>query len=193
MWGKFHEPGQTSFLSVFFLVLIITVSKIASRALAACPDEWTPALSCPGVPIVVRTVQDPSAATHGANDHGWGLPGVPSQVIIEVGTSQVLVTAVGDLEDKAEDRKGRAYIPGGSHRTKYFSWWSSGAEQKHHIPNHMLALVKVRVTWFRVPLKHTPRQGSGGKWYLWEVTPGSTVRVGRSETEKEGKPKRPCQ
>lgn len=85
---------------------------------------------CPGVPIVVRTVQDPSAATHGANDHGWGLPGVPSQVIIEVGTFQVLVTAVGDPEDKAEDRKSRASIPGGSHRTKYFSWWSSGDRAK---------------------------------------------------------------
>ena len=80
---------------------------------------------CPGVPTVVRTVQDPSAATHGANDHGWGLPGVPSQVIIEVGPSQVLATAVGDPEDRAEDRKGRASIPGASHRTKYFSWWNS--------------------------------------------------------------------
>ena len=46
-----------------------------------------------------------------------------------------------------------------------------GTEQKHRIPSHMLALVKVMVTWLQVPLKQMPRQeeplgtrGVGERW-----------------------------
>ena len=46
----------------------------------------------------------------------------------------------------------------GLHRTKYFFGGTVGTEQKHHIPSHMLALIKVKVTWLQVPLKQMPRQ-----------------------------------
>ena len=79
----------------------------------------------------------------------------------------------------------------GLHRTEYPSGGAVGTEQKHHIPSHMLASVKVKMTWPQVPLKQMPRQeellGTSG---VGGMAPGNRVRVGKRETEK---PKRPCQ
>ena len=62
---------------------------------------------------MVRAMQDPRATTYVASNHGWGLPGVPSQISIEVGTSHVLGIVVGVPGNGIDDKKGWASIPGG--------------------------------------------------------------------------------
>ena len=54
---------------------------------------------------MVRAMQDPRATTYVASNHGWGLPGVPSQISIEVGTSHVLGIVVGVPGNGIDDKK----------------------------------------------------------------------------------------